>query len=106
MSGHTGKLRALNEALHELPRRQEQQVDEWLRLATVEGARMNHSQQLADEYSAVAEVDRIETVLNGSMTRKYRWRLRIKNVDIEKLSPSALLVAILREVDEVINDAH
>lgn len=76
---------------------------EWLRTPQVESALLSHSQQLADEHSAVVELDRVEGVLLAKDTLKYRMHLPNHGKD---LKPSTLLTLILKMVDEVINDAN
>lgn len=103
---HTGRLAAFRDALDRLPKQIEQQSADWLRAAHMDSIPFGMAQQHADRLSAEAELARVIDVLSGPQLRKWRLRLKGKGVDIDSLSPAALLVAIFKEVDEVVNDAN
>lgn len=100
---HTGRLSAFNDAINELPERMQRGAQDWLEASQKYADQISLGQQHADDMSATAELGRVRSVLMSKATFKYRWRLRNKGVDIDQLTPAALLVAILKEVDEVMN---
>ena len=78
-------------------------TDAWLRNAQDEIQRKAHGQHLAEQRSAENQLGLVVAFLHSPQLRKWRFRLKGKGVDIDSLSPSALLVAIMREVDEVVS---
>ncbi|MCA9984906.1 MAG: hypothetical protein KDE59_11450 [Anaerolineales bacterium] len=103
---HTGRLSDFQDAINQLPERMQRGANDWLEASQLYADQISMAQQHADDLSAEAELGRVRSVLMSKQTFKYRWRLRNKGVDIDSLSPAALLVAIMREVDEVTNDAN
>lgn len=100
MNSYTKDLK--NRGMNHLAADRKQQPA-WIRSATEEGVTIGYGQQLADEHSAVVELDKIEGILLAKDTLKYRLHLPNHGKD---LKPSTLLTLILKMVDEVINDAH
>lgn len=80
--------------------------DAWLRIAQDEIQRKAHGQMLAEQRSAENQLGLVVAFLQSPQLHKWRLRLKVKGVDIDQLSPAALLVAIFHEVDEVVNDAN
>ena len=78
-------------------------TDAWLRNAQDEIQRKAHGQHLAEQRSAENQLNQVVALLQSPQMRKWRQRLKGKGLDIDSLSPAALLVAIMREVDEAVN---
>lgn len=100
---HTGRLSDFQGAINELPEQMQRGAQDWLAASQMYADQISIAQQLADDLTAEAELGRVRSVLMSKATFKYRWRLRNKGVDIDQLSPAALLVAIFGEIDEVMN---
>ena len=100
---HTGRLSDFQDAINELPEKMQRGAQAWLAASQKYADQISIAQQLADDLTAEAELGRVRSVLMSKATFKYRWRLRNKGVDIDQLSPAALLVAIFHEIDEVVN---
>lgn len=79
-------------------------TDAWIHAAQNEVQRKAHGQMLAEQRSAENQLGLVVAFLQSPQLRKWRLRLKGKGVDIDELSPAALLVAIFKEVDEVCNE--